>query len=509
MIHEDSSQLYDEIPPNFILTASSNEHSPNTRNAHNPFPPPVKPPLQDQYEDIDIKPSSSNPWTNQAKNRHQYESVTNEEDKDDYNRLVRSESSSHAQNLSTSFSRTSGSPLQVSSENESAIFDNPKYSQSKPTKTKSNHHVDIYRLESLDSNSGSGSQSRVSKVPLESHSESSGEDFSDISKFAVTGLAKDETKRPTATSEAPPPGQYTKVLPGSMDSDYTQRIVSTDEQYISEQGHVYQVLEKDDGPQESEEDHSKRVSSAEDQYTSDQGHIYHILEDPAATEDGSTEGQRNTERHPYSQVMNKNSNSFHSPESSKRLGDVKGRLSPSEEDGASSEPEYDVIDSSGSGRTTVTPTRTERPEYNVIERPGVQRSSVAPQDQHYNVTERNMEHRALLRERSSTSLHNRPGAYDVIERNMTPCVPPSRKMPTTVERSPPPNYSSLELSDSEKRDRKFKIEAKNPFYDVLDLENLTECRRDPNNGSTYNSLDTVGKLTMRDGMDNALYHAVS
>ena len=193
--------------------------------------------------------------------KHEYEVVVNE-DKDDYSRLEQTGSIHRKVSASASISASVTSPLERDamlrsfSLKDSEIFDNPSYSQfnKQPQVRK---RVDIYRSTSTDSNSG-GSQNhppneilvpndrdedysmlyddREREKDVSNDDRENNSDFQDSSMFLVTGLAKDDTSHKKTL--------YTSIGLPNEENDYTFPIVSTEEKYISEQGHIYQVLEE-------------------------------------------------------------------------------------------------------------------------------------------------------------------------------------------------------------------------------------------------------------------------
>ncbi len=504
--HQGTTQLYDEIPANFTLAASSNDHSPHAGGTGTGgLTSPSGPPLQDLYDDVMIKPSpSSSSHLRPTSSKHQYETVSSaDDDGADYNQLARSESAVRSSDLPSS--RLSRSSVLASCDRESSLFDNPNYAQCKPSGT-SNNHINIYRLGSSDSNSGSGSQTRqqwIANSTLDSHSESSGED---VLKYRIAGSNKSKPKRQISNDTMPPPSdQYKHILPEMQEpkeSDYAHRIVSSDEKYVSERGHLYQMLEREEvsnGQQKNSDSLASGGSITEDRFVSSKGHIYHILENPAAKENELAKDQQGGEEdqsHIY-HILEEPTTVQEVSEDQRLAG---AHAQASEIEYALSDPEYDVIESELEQPSI--PRRTNQSDYNVVERPEMHRASVTKQpEQHYNVTDRSMDHQPLLRGRSTASIQNRPNPYNVIERN------------TSASQLPPLDYSVLALDNSDRKDRKFRIETHNPFYDSIDLNNVDDESREhhctDSGPPVYNSLDATSQQPLSNGMDNAIYHAVS
>ena len=214
--------------------------------------------------------------------KHQYEVIVNEDTGISYSRLQRSGSKSHELTASMSVSGPSASPVAMSSDGaceptthgcETPVFDNPKYSQL------SNKHGDNVRR--VDSNPrGCDPQNRneitaVNNKPLVKQKPAelnpvAGDDeyFQDSSLFIVNGLALDETRSPNVQDAAPVPssGRYTSLQETTMakESNYTQAIVNSDDKYISEQGHVYQVLEGSKAESASAQGKESNLGMADD-----------------------------------------------------------------------------------------------------------------------------------------------------------------------------------------------------------------------------------------------------
>ena len=505
-----------QVPANFTLATSSSEINPPNQRGPQIVRP--TPPQDDQYEDVEVNTSAGTARIKLSSNQqHQYASVV---EREDYNHLTRTESSSHNVVPGAPFSRMSGSPHCLSESGGSGIFDSPKYSQS----TRMHQHVDIYRLESSDSTSGSGNQTReqwLSKVPLETHSEDSTTGLHNSSKVTSVGYHNDEAKHLTSTSALPSSRPYTKVAANTQDNvegNYTQRIVSTDEQYVSEQGHVYQVLEKSNDSsspptQQNSSDQPVPGSIVGERYVGDKGHLYHILEDPGSKKDATKSQVCNAEDdniyHVLEDPQQAAGNSEVSSDENQPIyhilegpanGEVQSKAavvsSELGEDDAFLEPEYDTIELEQGQKN-----RSHRSDYNVIERPEMHRNSLAQQPEQLFHVGKNLDRQALLRESSSTSLQTRPHPYNVIERNTSDTSLLRHKQAASKEQLvPPPNYSSLNLDKSARKERKFKIEACNPFYEDIDIdkEGSEQC---PDG-------DAQATLALSNGLDNAIYHAV-
>lgn len=247
------------IPENFTLAAFSGEFSPTALQTTQKAPVPAVDGADYEIVDLDPVPAAKREG-NHATRKHQYEAVANDEDEENYNRLQRSDSKSR--NTSRSTTGTSVSPV-VPSRGESItplspalkdsiLFDNPKYSQ---LGNLGGQHASIYKTTSTDSNSGSANQGGApipanepatkAKVAKMLSLQKDDEYFHDSSMFIVNGLAQDETKRRTVQTADVPSEHYSALLPSTMneESSYALAIVSSQERYVSEKGHLYQVLE--------------------------------------------------------------------------------------------------------------------------------------------------------------------------------------------------------------------------------------------------------------------------
>lgn len=257
------NHTYAMIPENFTLAAFSGEHSPNTlQTTPTTLQTKQVPVTVDgaDYEIIDLDPVPAAGEGSRTTRKHQYEAVVNDEDDENYNRLQRSDSKSRKTSCSTT--GTSVSPV-VPSRGESTtplspvlkdsiLFDNPKYSQLGKL---GGQHPSIYKTASTDSNPGVANQSDVliparepvtkAKAAKTLSSQKDDEYFHDSSMFIVNGLAQDETKRCTAQNSDVPSEHYSSLLSSTMneESSYALAIVSSQEKYVSEKGHLYQVLE--------------------------------------------------------------------------------------------------------------------------------------------------------------------------------------------------------------------------------------------------------------------------
>ena len=266
------NHTYAVIPENFTLTAFSGEHSPTLQTTQTP-PTAVAGSnsgvggfhhsLPGDYETIDLEPVPPSAEEGGKIRKHQYEAVTNDEDDENYNRLQRSDSKSRKASSSTSTSASPGlpsrgesiTPLSPMFKETTTLFDNPKYSQLSKLGCQ---HPSIYKMNSTDSNSGAAAVSH-SDVPAPpqitkakaSKTLSSGKDddyFHDPSVFIVNGLALDETRRSSTEQNTKPPSEhYSSLLTSTMneESSYALAIVSSKDKYVSERGHLYQVLEGD------------------------------------------------------------------------------------------------------------------------------------------------------------------------------------------------------------------------------------------------------------------------
>lgn len=250
------------IPENFTLAACSGEHSPTAQTAQAPAVG------GGDYESIDLDPIVV---LGDGARKHQYEAVINDDEEVGYNRLQRAGSKSR--NLSSSASASGASsvspvvPARVESTTplspairESAIFDSPEYSQlHKPA----GQHINIYKTTSIESSSGGVRTQRQNELPLpnretaakagntvQSRRRTKDDDYlQDAAIFIVNGLAHDETNLstvpPDTSAAAVPTDCYTSLQAMNMnqETDYSQTIVSSHEKYVSERGHLYQVLE--------------------------------------------------------------------------------------------------------------------------------------------------------------------------------------------------------------------------------------------------------------------------
>lgn len=259
------------IPENFTLTAFSSEHSPTLQTTQTP-PTAVGSSssriggfhhsLPGDYETIDLEPVPQSAEEGGKTRKHQYEAVTNDEDDENYNRLQRSDSKSRKASSSTSTSASPGlpsrgesiTPLSPMFKETATLFDNPKYSQL----SKLGQHPNIYKMNSTGSNSGAAvaaSQSDVPAPPQITKAKASktvltskdDDYFHDPSVFIVNGLALDETRRSNEQKAKPPSEHYSSLLTSTMneESSYALAIVSSKDKYVSERGHLYQVLEGD------------------------------------------------------------------------------------------------------------------------------------------------------------------------------------------------------------------------------------------------------------------------
>lgn len=233
----------------------SGEHSPSlqTATAVQVFHPPSVP---GQYEDIDLSPVGS--VTN-----HKYEPVRKDENGVSYSRLQRSKSRNASSSGSHSGLSTSPViPIPPHEEQpspplrENEIFDNPKYSYSQLFRPTS-QNIDIYKGGASDSSNGrnysqSPSDALESEVAahnlrLGSSSEEKGDDYhQDASAFVVSALVRDETKLSIPPHTELPTTHYTSISTSGVaqDESYTLPIVSTNDKYVSEKGHLYYVLEE-------------------------------------------------------------------------------------------------------------------------------------------------------------------------------------------------------------------------------------------------------------------------
>ena len=435
----EKDHLYAEIPSNFTLTASSNEHSPSLPASHSVSAKIIH--CSGQYEDIDLEPTKQN---NATSRKHQYETVTND-DYNEYNSLLHSQSWSHNRSLSTSLPRTSGSQLLNGADKESAIFDNPNYSTN-PVKK----HINIYRSESSDSSFNSEQQTRqqwLEKTSKNSHAEGHKEQHHNSSQLSVFDSFEDECKLPVSLTGIPPASHYTNVDPNaSKESAYAHPIKSTSDQYVSEHGHIYLMLE------------------GEGATAPDVGQERKVL--PPTYSKVIPKRERADSKLQQIEEANSlcvNAATYCSP--------------PDTEDSSGSD--YDVITREHSRATRHTSTSDDS-GYDVIDRGEMKfpHRSFGVEAQ-YNVTDR---------QRHLSSPQD--GDYDVIERTTTPSNNRTHKMaalnknprsppaeypcspPAEYPHSPPAEYSSLELSGD--REKKSTINANGPFYDALNLEKSSD-----------------------------------
>ena len=263
--------------------------------------------------------------------QHQYDIILNEVEDDNgrkvnYNRLQRAGSKSRQASSSTT-STASVSPVVPPSPaphprggittptsppsantREGDIFDNPEYSQLDRSAVGSatRKHVDIYKTASSDESNrsggggggggGGGMGNWNGMVPASPVPGKDNDYHQDASVFVVNGLALDETtaspsqgggsELPTITG-----GHYTTLQPDSMSAEtsYAQPIVSDSEKYVSERGHLYQVLDGRGGG--GGDGHLYQVLDGSEGEGED-GHLYHVLD---GREGGGGEGGEGTE----------------------------------------------------------------------------------------------------------------------------------------------------------------------------------------------------------------------
>lgn len=517
------NHTYAVIPENFTLQALSGEHSPGSQTNQQPRPPvSVQRSLPGQYEDIDLDPvpskapteNSSSPHTR----RHQYEPVSNDDDEVSYHRLQRTGSKSRKLSSTASLSGTPtsiGLPPSLPSRGEMAtpiardgtIFDNPKYSQLNKPK-----HVDIYRSASSESGSGgtgnaSSEQSggprnkQLARVKLSNPlgtnrgpGDRDDEYFQDSSVFVVNGLVQDET-------QDQPVDHYTALRGPASESNYTVAIVSTSDKYVSEQGHLYQVLE--DAKTEKEE----VTAAAGDIGREQPGKT--VTQLPPAY---STVVRKDARKSVETTLVIANSDV---PESSS------SRATPTS--GVVYHTLVHASEHSGKEDTPhTTTTATSNSPYNVIER-NAKPSTASSQsslnsDVAYNVIDRKMsnsqmpllQYDVIERSGSTSQLSNtspklqasRVG-YSVIappsagSANHAHASPSSTRTTNTVGGSsqksssspspPPPSYSSLEMGGV--KQRACQCDSNTSFYHSLEQRELDTALEEKSEG-LYDSLET-------------------
>lgn len=448
------------------MTASSNDHSPNLPATHSVSASKIL--SASRYEDVDLEPLGVN--NNLVVRKHQYETVVND-DEEEYNSLLRSENWSHNQSLSTSLSRTSGSPSQNTT--EKMIFDNPKYS-SIPKR------FNIYRSESSNSTFEQTRQQRLAKASQKSHADNHEQYYKGSSKSI--NRVEDESeipvsptaKLPVSPTGVPPSSQYTHVLPNtSEERDYAYPIVSTGDQYVSEHGHVYLMLEGATAPDKENE----KKSPVQPTYSKVKSKRERADKKLLQIEADSSLG---------------NSAIYHSL--------------PDTEDSSVSESDYDVIGSEAPRATRHT-SNSDDSGYDVIERGDIK---PPPKSIGSGVQYDVMDRQRIPREQSSSPL-SKSGDYDVIERTTTPSNIRSHKMTVLLKQPRPPAYSSLDLPKAGDRETKCTVNSNSPFYDALDLERSKgkqeACQCDTSQ-LFYHTVEPEEKKSIAEGIDNAIYHAI-
>ena len=532
------NHTYAEITaPNFTLAASSDEHSPGLQTTQQNHTSLLSS-LPGQYEDVDLEPDIIGTDPKNPIRKHQYEAVTNEED-DDYHRLLRSESSPKSRKLSTSVNMTAlASPTILSSREDSTpfplprkdsdLFDNPKYSQL------DKKHTDIYRSVSSDSTSG-GSQSQFQQEVHDSKStinddikdysklngeeESSraprrtskggethrdkGDYFQDSSVFVVTGLAKDESKLSSGEDMLPESTHYMPIIEPEGETTYTLPIVSNHEKYISERGHLYQVLE------EAPKNNSKMSKSltTDGEFVSEKGHVYQVLENiaenvkeskkeeegPTSEEEGSKESQKMSAL-PYSVVVKVEKNDDFEAELEGTLYHVLDRSMNCKHDDGNSVSSRNAVSSSSIG------------ERRISESKMTNHRSPQTNGSGYDVMERSVNG---SRASQPPVMPANSFDYDVITRNIT-----TSQTFTLVDRgrstssASPPTYSSLEVSGEI---QKYPSNGSVSFYQTLDQasmddRNMCQCE---SSGTFYHTLEPEGaEGRMRNEDTDDIYHTI-
>lgn len=502
------NHTYAEIPPNFTLSSNmaSGEHSPvaaatiaaqrqQNDGRHDYID-------RDDYEDIDnqdivaIGRNRSLPTAagNQQQStavlhqKHQYEAVIGEEgDEKDYSRLQRS--SSKSRNFSTSTTPTADSAPSPAAtggssslsrqtpsgrdDDDAIIFDNPKYSQ-----------LGNYRSQdSLVADRSKKSVDVEQQLSTSGQGRGKGDYFHDSSAFVVLGLAEDETKRhaqnnlstrPVATAATSNSSHYTPLIQSEVqkENSYSTPIVSSLEKYVSEHGHVYQILDGSDDKRQGSSLESEQNGAATNGGLVGREN-YHTLES-IACDSGIVTG------HPAGESENDEDEGVYDDTidmSIKAL--MNSRASPN------NDLAYDVIDRRTSGTTpsrtsgtTPTPSSSHPPrkssvDYDVFDRNDMSPGNVPPRHSNTN--------------------------YDVIERSITPSSSKKNSLKnqefdagrgqTFPGKFSPSMYSSLELSTSEAKQNSFlqpdtlyhsleqgEIETKQvegyPFYNTLENDGV-------------------------------------
>ena len=435
--------LYAEVTAD--LTVSSNDHNQSLPATHTISANETLSPLPGDYEDIDIKPLMTIVGDDSpSPNRHDYETVASDEGK---HGSSTSSDNSHIQALSRSLSVTRRSPLRNTE--ETVIFDNPKYNNLRIQHVKK--HVNIYRSVSSDSNTTSGEirQQWSANVPPQTPSRSDGYEEC---------LVEDEPE---------PTGEYKK------DTDYALPIVSTDDQYISENGHVYLMLGEVNAPGK-EEDKKASLSPPNNQVT--------MLKRKREVKESIQVGESNS--------LLGNTTIFH--------------FSPDTEDSTISEFDYDVLNREHQQITRHTSSTSDDMGYDVIDRGDKKflpkRSGVS--ETQYDVTDRPVQLLRGVLSNPQVPFSN----YNLI--GGATRASSVRGHATALSKCPRlPLYSSLELSQTD-QESSAKRNAGGPFYEVLDLEKKVIDKPHQHKGEVFYHTVEPERQDSVEAFDNVIYHAI-
>ena len=302
-----------EVPTNIIQVHTHNplfggEQSPDSSTSPKTaiaVQVPLSPP--GEYEDMEEVKASRD--SIRAAQRHQYETVENEEPPE-YSHLEHVHGGSQRHRFST-VSATSTSTFnrqaKVSVSSTEPLFDSPDYvsiglggsksTSSQAEATTANvdteySHIDHKALQSADiaeREEGPDSEgyhllpSMFTGAGNEviSHQPSSQIGSGRQNKDATPAAPPSAHRHNSTTANGATGNSYTSIDPTNVKerNSYTQSIVSTDDQYISEQGHVYHTLEQSD-------EHRRKKSCS----SSTGGSPKFRIQEEASTEEGNKKG---------------------------------------------------------------------------------------------------------------------------------------------------------------------------------------------------------------------------
>lgn len=468
--------------------------------------------------------------------KHQYEAVINDEDGINYSRLQRTGSKSRKVSSSASLSGAplspilpprgeSAAPLPPALAKDGVIFDNPKYSQlSKRPHT--SEHISICKSVSLGSSSGETYEIPVPKRDPRGSNTMDDEYFQDSSVFIVTGLAEDETKPSSSPNMHDlPSSHYTTLNDTIGEEKYTLPIVSTDDKYISEHGHLYQVLEEaraDNGAMENEEVINENGKTSIPSYgvTKRNSETTFVMLNSDVFTMSDDEGKQS--RQDGSPDPNKQGIVYHTLVHTQTSNDYgKEATIPS---GAA----YNVIDRSNKPSTASSRSSLDSESaYSVIDRK-VSDSKLnfqpRPPPSQYDIIERATS--ASGASGSSSPHDSEEAGYNVITSsrgsmsNMQHGIVQGPVKTAAVNSSPPPSYSSLEMDGVKQRDCQCSTNA--PFYHTLQQTSSVgpgeeEVCQPVVSGSIYDTLEPEvlrrsgegGGTGMELEGEDAIYHTIS